>query len=223
MHTVLLVEDDPAVQAALMRALSDRYALVAADTATEALRMIANRPVDLVVLDLTLPDLDGAIALRMIRGVSNVPVIIATARTGERNMIQLLDAGADDYVVKPFSSEHLCARIGAQLRRTTPPAGPPVLRVDGLRIDLAERAVWLDDRRVDLSRREFDLLAYLAKNAGKVVSRHAVRQTVWQGSGNDQTIDVHMTWLRRKLGETAANPRYLHTVRGVGIMLNPSR
>lgn len=220
MHTVLLVEDDPAVQAALMRALSGHFALIAANTATEALRLIANRPVDLVVLDLTLPDLDGAIALRMIRGVSNVPVIIATARTGERNMIQLLNAGADDYVVKPFSSEHLCARIGAQLRRTT---SPPVLQIDGLRIDLAERAVWLDDNRVDLSRKEFDLLAYLAKNAGKVMSRRDVRQSVWQGSGTDQTIDVHMTWLRRKLGETAANPRYLHTFRGVGIMLNRSR
>ncbi|HKN98166.1 MAG TPA: response regulator transcription factor [Pseudonocardiaceae bacterium] len=224
MQQILLVEDDPAVQAALVHALTDRgFAVAALGTAVDALRAVADRVPDIVILDLGLPDLDGAAALRMLRGVTNVPVIIATARGDERSVVDLLNAGADDYVVKPFSSEQLVARITALLRRTARPADDQdgVLEVGGLHVDLRQRVARLDGRDLELNRREFDLLAYLAARPGSVVSRRDLLHDVWRQRhvSDDQTIDVHVSWLRRKLGESAAHPRYLHTVRGVGLKL----
>lgn len=221
MFTLLLVEDDPALRAALVHALSGRYALQQAATAAEALRVLATVPVDLVVLDLGLPDLDGGVAIRMIRGFNAVPVIVATARRGEASIIQLLNAGADDYLVKPFSAGQLTARVNALLRRTMPQQHDRTIVVGELSIDLGTRTVDLAGDGLELTRREFDLLAYLAQHTGKVVSRRRLLETVWSNSerGNDQTLDVHISWLRRKLGESAARPRYLHTVRGVGIKL----
>ncbi|REE99170.1 response regulator transcription factor [Thermomonospora umbrina] len=221
MATVLVVEDDPYVRAALIRELATRsHTVRSAGTAMDMLQEIARRPPDLVILDLGLPDLDGAEALKMLRGVSDVPVIIATARDDETETVRLLNAGADDYLVKPFTAEHLCARLSALLRRTGRP-GPVVrLAVGGLRIDVDRREAALDDGALELTRREFDLLAYLAARPGRVVSRRELLAEVWhQAYGDDQTIDVHLSWLRRKLGETAAAPRYLHTVRGVGVRL----
>jgi DNA-binding response OmpR family regulator len=175
-------------------------------------------------LDLGLPDLDGGQALTMIRTVTATPVLVATARDEEAEIIRLLNAGADDYIVKPFSGEHLAARVAALLRRTGQQATTPFLTVGGLNVDLASREADLDGTRLDLSRREFDLLAYLAARPGQVVTRRELRTEVWRQSyGDDQTIDVHVSWLRRKLGETAAVPRYLHTVRGVGVKLDPAR
>lgn len=224
MPKVLVVEDDNAVRVALTGVLLDLgYEVHAVSTAAEALREAASGVASLVLLDLTLPDLDGSIALRMIRGVSDVPIIVVTARRDESSVVQLLNAGADDYVTKPFSKEQLAARIGAVLRRTAPSTPPAeILAVGELRIDLAERTASLADRRLELSRREFDLLAYLARNADRVVPRRSLINDVWPDAehGSDQTIDVHVSWLRRKLGETAAAPRYLHTVRGVGLKLS---
>lgn len=224
MHEILLVEDDPSVQAALVHALTDRgFAVVPLGTAVDALRSVTERVPDIVILDLGLPDLDGSAALRMLRGVTNVPVIIATARGDERSVVDLLNAGADDYVVKPFSSEQLVARISALLRRTTrqEDTDSGVLDVGGLHIDLRQRVARLDGRDLELNRREFDLLAYLAARPNSVVTRRDLLHDVWQQRhvGDDQTIDVHVSWLRRKLGESAAHPKYLHTVRGVGIKL----
>jgi DNA-binding response OmpR family regulator len=222
MHEILLVEDDPAVQAALVHALTDRgFAVQPVGTAVDALRSVAERVPDIVILDLGLPDLDGGAALRMLRGITNVPVIIATARGDERSVVDLLNAGADDYVVKPFSSEQLVARISALLRRTARRDDEsPVLSVGGLRVDLRQRVATLDGRDLALNRREFDLLAYLAARPGSVVSRRDLLHDVWrQRHAGDDTIDVHVSWLRRKLGESAASPRYLHTVRGVGLKL----
>ncbi|HEY1573224.1 MAG TPA: response regulator transcription factor [Pseudonocardiaceae bacterium] len=224
MHEILLVEDDPAVQAALVHALTDRgFAVEPLGTAVDALRAVADRVPDIVILDLGLPDLDGAAALRMLRGVTNVPVIIATARGDERSVVDLLNAGADDYVVKPFSSEQLVARITALLRRTARHTDDDsgLLEVGGLRIDLRQRVARLDGQDLELNRREFDLLAYLAARPGAVVSRRDLLHDVWRQrhTADDQTIDVHVSWLRRKLGESAAHPRYLHTVRGVGLKL----
>ncbi|MEV6712798.1 response regulator transcription factor [Lentzea sp. NPDC051208] len=222
MHSVLLVEDDEAIRAALHRALTERqYSVVAVGTAAEALRETAARPVDIVLLDLGLPDLDGSAALRMIRGVSEVPVIVVTARRGEASMVQLLNAGADDYVVKPFSAENLVARMNALLRRTSTSATPAngVVNAGALRIDQSERRAWFRGERLELTRREFDLLVYLAERPNRVVSRRELCESVWGGNASDQTIDVHMSWLRRKLGETAAKPRHLHTVRGIGVKL----
>jgi two-component system KDP operon response regulator KdpE len=221
MFTLLLVEDDAALRAALVHALSGRYALRLAATAAEALRILATAPVDLVVLDLGLPDLDGGVAIRMIRGFTAVPVIVATARREEASIIQLLNAGADDYLVKPFSAGQLTARVNALLRRALPQHHDRTIQVGELSIDLGTRTVDFAGDGLELTRREFDLLSYLAQHAGKVVSRKRLLENVWSNSerGNDQTLDVHISWLRRKLGESAARPRYLHTVRGVGIKL----
>ncbi|MEU9042710.1 MULTISPECIES: response regulator transcription factor [unclassified Kitasatospora] len=223
MATVLVVEDDPFVRSALIRHLTDTgHAVRSVGTALEALREVAQVGCDLVILDLGLPDLDGSEALKMIRGLTNVPVIISTARDDEAEIVRLLNDGADDYLVKPFSGEHLSARMAAVLRRLGSGAAPvaQVLRVGGLAIDLQRREASLDGRPLDLTRREFDLLAFLAGRPGVVVPRKEILAEVWQQTyGGDQTIDVHLSWLRRKLGETASNPRYLHTVRGVGVRL----
>jgi DNA-binding response OmpR family regulator len=196
--------------------------VTAVGTALDALREVAVRPPDVVILDLGLPDVDGAAALRMMRGDSDVPVIVATARTGETNIIRLLNAGADDYVTKPFSGDHLLARIGAVLRRRGGlPRAPATIEIGPLRVDLARRAATLDEQPLDLTRKEFDLLAYLAIRRDQVVSRQELVEEVWHQPyrGAEQTVDVHVSWLRRKLGETAAKPRFLRVVRGVGLML----
>jgi DNA-binding response OmpR family regulator len=224
MHSVLLVEDDDAIRGALRDALLERrFSVVAVATAAEALRETAAGPVDIVLLDLGLPDLDGTAALRMIRGISSVPVIIVTARRSESSVVQLLNAGADDYVVKPFSADHLVARMRALLRRmsTTAAAEQRIVTAGELQINLLERSASFHGQRLELTRREFDLLTYLAERPNRVVTRRELCDQVWSSSekASDQTIDVHLSWLRRKLGETAAKPRYLHTVRGVGVKL----
>lgn len=230
MARVLVVEDDQFVRSALIRHLSDAsHTVRSVGTALEALREVAQVGFDVVILDLGLPDLDGREALKMLRGVTDVPVIIATARDDEAEIVRLLNDGADDYLVKPFSVEHLSARISAVLRRARAGAWPGggqrgtedrALRVGGLAIDPLRRQAELDGELLDLTRREFDLLAFLAGRPGVVVPRKELLAEVWQQSyGDDQTIDVHLSWLRRKLGETAARPRYLHTLRGVGVKL----
>ncbi len=223
MARLLLIEDDPAIRTTLLRALRERgHAVACSPAAMDGLRTaLAERP-DLIVLDLGLPDLDGRELLRMLRAVSRIPVIIATARDEETEMVRLLDAGADDYVVKPFTAAQLDARVRAVLRRGTGAAPTPVLTVGGLAIDPAARTVTLDGEAVELSPREFDLLHHLAQRAGQVVTKRDLLSEVWQVpyGGADKTVDVHLSWLRRKLGETAQQPRYLHTVRGVGVRLS---
>lgn len=220
---VLVVEDEPAVRTAVIRYLTEAsHAVRSVGTALEALREVSQRCPDVVILDLGLPDLNGADALKMMRAVCDVPVIIATAQDDESEIVRLLNSGADDYLIKPFSGEHLNARLTALLRRTQRGTDQDVLLAGGLRIDLRRREASLDGRALDLVRREFDLLAFLAARPGEVVSRRELLAQVWQQPyGEDQTIDVHLSWLRRKLGERAAAPRYLHTVRGVGVKLDP--
>ncbi|SFK27000.1 DNA-binding response regulator, OmpR family, contains REC and winged-helix (wHTH) domain [Streptosporangium canum] len=221
MATVLVVEDDDYVRSAIIQELSRRqHAVRSAGRALDALREIAQNPPDAVILDLGLPDLDGSEALKMVRSISSVPVIVATARDNEAEIVRLLEAGADDYLVKPFSGDHLNARLDAVLRRARAVTPPSVLRISGLTVDLNRREATVNGVPLTLTRREFDLLAYLAARADRVVSRKELLTEVWQQSyGDDQTIDVHLSWLRRKLGESASAPRYLHTVRGVGVML----
>ncbi|MGR6317609.1 response regulator transcription factor [Micromonospora soli] len=224
MARLLLIEDDLTIRTPLLRALRERgHAVAAASTAMSGLRdALEDRP-DLVVLDLGLPDLDGAELLRMLRAVSAVPVIVATARDDETEIVRMLDAGADDYLVKPFTAAQLDARARAVLRRSAGDAGAadPALVVGGLRIDPRSRQVSLDGVPVELTPREFDLLHHLAGRPGQVVSKRELLTEVWRipYGGADKTVDVHLSWLRRKLGESAQEPRYLHTVRGVGVRL----
>jgi DNA-binding response OmpR family regulator len=181
---------------------------------------------DVVVLDLGLPDLDGTEALRMIRAVSQVPVVVATARDDESDIISVLDAGADDYVIKPYSADHLAARIRAVLRRSGDTIEDDTITVAGLRLDLNAHEATLDGRTLELTARAFDLLAYLASRPGKLISKRELLAEVWRQpyGGADKTVDVHVSWLRKELGETAADPKYIHTRRGVGIRLvDPSR
>ncbi|MEV4148640.1 response regulator transcription factor [Amycolatopsis sp. NPDC049691] len=222
MATVLLVEDDPTIRTAVLRALTERgHAVTSAPTAMAGLQAaVTDRP-DVVLLDLGLPDLDGREVLRMVRAVSAVPIIVVTARGAEEEIVRLLDAGADDYVVKPFGGAQLDARIRAVLRRAEPEETHEPVVVGGLSVDARTRQASLDGAPLDLTPREFDLLHYLASRAGTVVSKRELLADVWKlpYAGADKTVDVHLSWLRRKLGETAQEPRYLHTVRRVGVRL----
>ncbi|MHA6792495.1 response regulator transcription factor [Pseudonocardia bannensis] len=223
MAQVLLVEDDPAIRGALIRGLTERgHAVDSAPTALAGLETAIGRQPDLVVLDLGLPDMDGAMMLKMLRGASRVPVIVATARDDEAEIVAVLDAGADDYLVKPFSAAQLDARIRAVLRRGGEPLTDPTVVVGGLRVDPRSRQASLDGVELDLTPREFELLHYLAARAGEVISKRELLTEVWHlpYGGADKTVDVHLSWLRRKLGETAQQARYLHSVRGVGVRIS---
>lgn len=216
------MEDDAEIRRTLIRALTQMGHVVTAVAAgATALRKVIECPPDLVVLDLGLPDMDGYQVLETLRSISQVPVVVATARTGEQNIIRLLDCGADDYVIKPFGPAQLEARIQAVLRRLDQSGAAAPLVVGGLRLDHATREASLDGARLALTPREFDLLSYLAARPGTVVSRRELLTHVWRQplGGPDETLDVHLSWLRRKLGENARNPRYLHTIRGVGVKM----
>jgi DNA-binding response OmpR family regulator len=220
---VLLVEDDPGIRTAVVRALHARgHAVQSAGSGLDGLQAMLVGTPGVVVLDLGLPDVDGERLLGMIRAVSQVPVIVATARDDEGLIVRLLDAGADDYVVKPYDPAHLEARIRAVLRRGAAQpdvAIDPPLQVGGLVVDRARRTAAVDGRPIELTRLEFDLLAYLASNPGRVVSRAEVLREVWQRTDAARTVDVHLSWLRRKLGDAPSHPRFIHVHRGVGVLL----
>jgi two-component system, OmpR family, KDP operon response regulator KdpE len=224
MTRILLIEDDTRIREALHGALRERgHVVVPLASGMPALQAALDEQPDVVVLDLGLPDVDGVEWLRMFRGVSRVPVVVATARDDEASIVRTLDVGADDYVVKPFSAAQLEARIRAVLRRTGGDDRDGPLVIGELRVDAAGREAQLGDTELELSRLEFDLLLCLAQRAGEVVTKREIMAEVWRQPYNssDKTVDVHLSWLRRKLGESAAEPRYLHTVRGVGIKLAP--
>jgi DNA-binding response OmpR family regulator len=227
--SVLVIEDDLRIRESVAAALVGAGHAVRSEAAgAPALTAAVDWRPDVVVLDLGLPDIDGADVLRMLRGVSDVPVIVATARDDEAEIVRLLDGGADDYVVKPYTGAQLEARIRAVLRRldhTGPGAGGDLV-VGRLVVAPARREASLDGRPLDLTRLEFDLLAHLARRSPEVVSRGELLAEVWRQpyGGADKTVDVHLSWLRRKLGETGTAPVYLHTVRGVGVKLvDPGR
>ncbi len=221
---LLVIEDDDRIRPLLMRSLGALgYAVRSARTGMAGLQeAVENRP-DLVILDLGLPDVDGQRVLSMLRAVSDVPVIVASARDDDPTLVATLDAGADDYVVKPYTTAQLEARIRAVFRRVAPHSTTPrVLRVGGLDVDVRARRATLDGERLELSPREFDLLVYLAERPGEVVTKKELLREVWNQSwgGSDKSVDVHLSWLRRKLGESASAPRYVTTVRGVGVSLS---
>lgn len=221
---VLVVEDDLEIRRAVTHALGARgHAVSSAPTGLSGLQQAIDERPDIILLDLGLPDIDGLQVLTMLRAVADTPVIVVTARDDDPWVVRSLDAGADDYIIKPFAPDLLDARLRAVLRRSSSGEAEEVLVVGGLRVDPARRTATLDDADLELSRREFDLLAYLAARPGQVVTKREVLADVWQQAygGGERTVDVHLSWLRRKLGETAADPVYLHSVRGVGIRLDP--
>jgi DNA-binding response OmpR family regulator len=223
MVRLLLVEDDPEIRRTLSRGLGEQGAtVIPVATAVEAIKAVSTERPDAVILDLGLPDLDGADVLALIRASSDLPVVVATARDDEREIVRLLDAGADDYLIKPFSAAQVMARVRAVLRRSSPAVREdPRVVVGGLVVDPVSRTARLDGTELTLNRKEFDLLFALASRPGEVVTKRQLLAEVWQmpWGGADRTVDVHLSWLRRKLGETAAEPRYLLSVRGVGVKL----
>jgi two-component system, OmpR family, KDP operon response regulator KdpE len=224
MTSVLVVEDDDAIRAAVRRGLSERgYAVAVAGTGMAGLEHVLAEEPQVVLLDLGLPDVSGLTLISMIRAASEVPIIVITAQDDDPTMVKALDSGADDYVVKPFGTDQVAARIRAVLRRGDRAAAETTepIRVGELVIDERTRVATLAGEPLDLARKEFDLLVALANRVGEVVTKRELLTEVWQQAygGADRTVDVHLSWLRRKLGETAAEPRYLLSVRGVGVRL----
>ncbi len=222
MPAILLVEDEFAIRNALTSFLAGAgHSVEGLATGMEAVQRAVQGDLDVIVLDLGLPDVDGSEVLKMIRAVSTVPIIVATARDEEGEIVRVLKDGADDYVVKPFSGAQLQARIEAILRRVGSGASQGPISIGELQIDPDRRTVTVREEFLDLTRKEFDLLAYLAGRQGVVVSKRELLAEVWRQpyGGADKTVDVHLSVLRRKLGESAAEPRYLRTVHGVGVKL----
>lgn len=220
---ILVVEDEPSIAEPFAEGLArEGFDPVVAGTAEEALRLARETDPDVVLLDLRLPDGDGRDVCRALRRESSVPILMVTARGTETDRILGLELGADDYIVKPFSVAEVAARIRAVLRRTSP-AVPAHIVVGDLDIDTGARRVFLDGREIELTRKEFDLLSRLARDAGQVVTRETLMADVWDTNwfGSTKTLDVHVGWLRSKLGDDPAAPRFLHTVRGVGFRLSP--
>jgi DNA-binding response OmpR family regulator len=215
MTRVLLVEDDAAIADPLARALKrEGYDVDVFGDGPSALAG-AELGADLVVLDLGLPGMDGLEVCRQMRaGGSDVPVLVLTARADEVDTVVGLDAGADDYVTKPFRLAELLARVRALLRRGGgDPARPP-----SVRIDHEGRRAFLDEKELQLTAKEFDVLRVLVREAGRVVPREQLLREVWaeRWLGSTKTLDMHVSWLRRKLGDDANSPRYVSTVRGLG-------
>jgi DNA-binding response OmpR family regulator len=221
-HRLLLAEDDDGIAEPLERALRrEGYDVeVVSDGAAAVERGIAGEH-DMLVLDVGLPSVDGLEVCRRVRAARpRVPVLILTARAEELDAVQGLDAGADDYVTKPFRLAELLARIRALMRR----ADPPTLSARGVRVDPTARRAWRDEAELDLTPKEFDLLVLLVGEAGRVVTRERAMSDVWDENwfGSTKTLDMHVSALRRKLGDDANAPDLLTTVRGVGFRFEPS-
>ncbi|MCL2453686.1 MAG: response regulator transcription factor [Micrococcales bacterium] len=219
MTRVLLAEDDPAIAEPLARALArEGYEVRVQGTGQGAIDGASG--VDLVVLDLGLPDIDGLDVARTIRSQGiTTPVLVLTARADEVDLVVGLDAGADDYVTKPFRLAELLARVRALLRRTgSEPNDEDELQAQDVRIDVAARRAFQGESELHLTAKEFELLRVLVAAAGTVVARDAIMREVWGAdpSGSTKTLDMHVSWLRRKLGDDANAPSYITTVRGMG-------
>jgi two-component system response regulator RegX3 len=218
---ILVVEDEESISQPFAEALRRAgFEPVVTGSAAGALQLAAEREPDLIMLDLALPDGDGRDVCRELRRTSDVPIVMLTARGTEMDKIVGLELGADDYVVKPFSAAEVISRIRAVLRRSVPRDAPldKPLAIRGVELDPAARIARLRGEELELSRKEFDLLAALMRRAGHVVKREDLMSEVWDTNwfGSTKTLDVHVGWLRRKLGDDPAEPTYIETVRGVG-------
>ena len=219
--TILLVEDEQAITEPLAEALErEGFEPAVASTAAEALERARSASPDLVLLDIGLPDGSGLDVCRELRREAEIPIIMLTARGSEADRVAGLELGADDYVVKPFSAREVTARVRAVLRRAGPGAenGNQPIRIGDLSLDAARHEALLAGEQLELSRKEFELLRVLMEDAGRVITREALIEEVWDMNwfGSTKTLDVHVSGLRRKLGDDPKQPRYIHTVRGVG-------
>jgi two-component system response regulator RegX3 len=218
---ILLVEDESSISEPLAAALGrEGFVPTVAETVADGLQRFRSDRPDLVLLDVMLPDGDGKDLLRQIRAESRTPVVMLTARGQETDKVVGLELGADDYVVKPFGSAELIARIRAVLRRSATPEAdtPALLTVGDMEMNLHTHSVAHAGSSVDLTLKEFELLRMLMEGAGRVVSRTDLIDEVWDPNwyGSTKTLDVHVSSLRKKLGDDPSDPRYIHTVRGVG-------
>jgi two-component system response regulator RegX3 len=220
--TILLVEDERAITEPLAEALErEGFVPEVAATASEAIERAGASAPDLVLLDIELPDGSGLDVCRELRRRTEVPIIMLTARGSEADRVAGLELGADDYIVKPFSAREVMARVRAVLRRATAGAGgngAERMRIGDLSLDPARHQARLEGEPIELSRKEFELLRVLMEGAGSVITREALIEDVWDMNwfGSTKTLDVHISGLRRKLDDDPKEPRYIHTVRGVG-------
>jgi two-component system, OmpR family, response regulator RegX3 len=221
-RTILMVEDEESITVPLSEALArEGFDTRVAGTAGEALELASRLSPDLVLLDVMLPDGSGYDVCRELRRESRVPIIMLTARGEETDRVVGLELGADDYIVKPFSAREVAARIRAVLRRAGESAAPvrgEAIEIGDVRLEPPKRSATLAGAEIDLTRKEFELLELLMREAGSVITRERLIDEVWDVNwfGSTKTLDVHVSGLRRKLGDDPASPRYLHTVRGVG-------
>ena len=227
--TILLVDDEESIQKLLTYPLErDGHRVVQARDGEEAIERFREESVDLVLLDLALPKMDGLEVCRRIRAESTVPILMLTARDDEVDKVLGLEIGADDYITKPFSIRELRSRVRAAVRRAnlTPPAETAeTIDVDGLHMDIARRAVSVDGKPAQLTYLEFELLRTLASAPGRVFTRQALLDRLWGGSAyrDPRTIDVHVRHLREKIEPNPAEPEYIFTVRGVGYRFRDGR
>jgi DNA-binding response OmpR family regulator len=222
MPNVLIVEDDPAVRDVLKIALEREGMVVEAvgDGETALKRFTVLDALDLVILDIMLPGMDGITLCQEFRRSSDIPIIMLTAREGERNIVLGLEVGADDYVIKPASPAEVVSRVRANLRRRRMDAQAANLKYEfgDLVIDLSRRQVWVRKNRVDLTTTEFEILRFLAAHPGWVYSRQQIMQQLWDGNfyGETRSADVHIQRIRKKIEVDPGNPHYIQTVRGIG-------
>jgi len=221
---ILLVDDEVAIQRAIAPLLRSRgYEVDVAGTGADALKAVAERPPDLIVLDLGLPDLEGTEICRRVRRDSKIPIVVLSARGGEADKVAALDIGADDYVTKPFGAEELLARIRVALRRVEEDQAPDVerLAVGDLVIDYNRRRAARGDEDIRLTPKEFELLALLAKNADRVLTHRTILKAIWGPNAVDQPehLWVLMAQLRKKIERDPSNPRYLVSEPWVGYRL----
>lgn len=222
---ILVVDDEPQITRVLRTSLSTHgYDIRVANDGETAAEIMKDWTPDLVITDLAMPNMDGLELCRKLRASSHVPIIVLSVRGEERTKVQALDAGADDYVTKPFGIEELLARVRANLRRIrVSEDATPLIEVGDFRIDLAAHKVAVDGREVHLTPKEFDLLVYLARHAGKVITHRALLSAIWGGQSSEQVeyLRVFVGQLRKKLEPETSSPRYIVTEPWVGYRFEP--